>query len=67
MEQVKKHITLLNFHSHGHSEKWILDNIPNKGDLIDLKGNVGIVDGITYQFSEDGKSCNIFITTTKKL
>lgn len=65
MEQVKKHITLLNFHSHGHSEKWILDNIPNKGDIIIIKGTKGIVDLIEYYFNDDEKSCNIYINTIK--
>lgn len=65
MEQVKKHITLLNFHSHGHSEKWTLDNIPNKGDVIIIKGTKGVVKSTEYYFNEDEKSCNIYINTIK--
>lgn len=62
---MEKHITLLNFYGEGQSEKWPIDTIPQKKDLIVIGKIKAIVVFNEYVFSKDGKICNVFIHTKK--
>jgi len=64
------YVTLLNFYKQGHSEKWLINKIPNKDDVITINGIKKRVSFLDYVFSTgtDNKTiCNIFIHTESLL